>query len=108
MHFLDAMTASPISTSVASEYLTREAAETWRPEQQIITYADKGRPFGTDLLLVSLVGANYLDAGGSWQGALPEESLWALAYYVQTLVELRDTDAGRALRDRLNASAAVR
>ncbi len=72
VHFLDAMTASPISTSVASEYLTREAAETWRPEQQIITYADKGRPFGTDLLRVSLVGANYLDARGSWQGALPE------------------------------------
>ena len=38
-----------------------------------------------------------------WKGALPEESLWALTYYVQTLIALRDTPAGLALRRRLEA-----
>ena len=38
-----------------------------------------------------------------WKGALPEESLWALAYFVQTLIALRDTPAGLALRRQLDA-----
>lgn len=36
-----------------------------------------------------------------WKGALPEESLWALVYYVQSLVALRDTPAALALRHKL-------
>ncbi|MDC0712216.1 cytochrome c [Stigmatella sp. ncwal1] len=39
----------------------------------------------------------------TWKGAIPEENLWALAYYVQTLVNQRDTDEGRALKARLLA-----
>jgi hypothetical protein len=73
VHFLDAMTASPISTSVASEYLTAAAAADWKPEHEIITYADKTRPFGTGPLQVSLIDANHLDSRGSWRGALPEK-----------------------------------
>ncbi len=42
----------------------------------------------------------------TWKGAIPEENLWALAYYVQTLVRLRDTDEARALKERLRASTA--
>jgi len=38
-----------------------------------------------------------------WKGALPEESLWALVYYVQTLVEMRGTPAGWALRQKLDS-----
>ncbi len=38
-----------------------------------------------------------------WKGALPEESLWALVYYVQSLVALRDTPAAVALRRKLDA-----
>lgn len=38
-----------------------------------------------------------------WKGALPEENLWALVYYVQSLVNLRDTPEGRALRAKLDA-----
>lgn len=37
----------------------------------------------------------------TWKGAIPEENLWALAYYVQTLVNLRDTPTGRALKEQL-------
>jgi hypothetical protein len=37
----------------------------------------------------------------TWKGAIPEENLWALAYYVQTLVNQRDTPAGRALKEQL-------
>lgn len=38
-----------------------------------------------------------------WKGALPEENLWALAYYVQSLVELRGTAKGLELKQKLEA-----
>lgn len=71
LHFLDAMTASPMSTSVAREYLTQSAADDWDPEREIITYADKTRPFGSNPVQVRLLGADHLDARGSWLGSLP-------------------------------------
>jgi mono/diheme cytochrome c family protein len=37
----------------------------------------------------------------TWKDAIPEENLWALTYYVQTLVNQRDTAEGRALKERL-------
>ncbi len=43
----------------------------------------------------------------TWKGALSEENLWALAYYVQSLIRLRDTEEGRALRARLEADDAA-
>lgn len=69
--FLDAMTASPLSTSVAKEYLTKSGAEDWKPERETITYADKTRPFASQPVRVSLIDANHLDARGSWLGQLP-------------------------------------
>jgi mono/diheme cytochrome c family protein len=42
----------------------------------------------------------------TWKGAIPEENLWALAYYVQSLVVLHDTDAARDLQQRLRDSKA--
>jgi hypothetical protein len=38
-----------------------------------------------------------------WKGALPEESLWALVYYVQSLVALRGTPAAYELRRKLES-----
>ncbi len=38
-----------------------------------------------------------------WKGALPEESLWSLVYYVQSLVALRGTPAAEALRRKLDS-----
>jgi len=40
----------------------------------------------------------------SWKGSLPEEDLWAMAYYVRSLVDLRGTPGAAALRARLAAS----
>lgn len=40
----------------------------------------------------------------AWKGALPEEDLWAMAYYVRDLVEKRGTPEGQALRARLASS----
>ncbi|MEZ5191973.1 MAG: hypothetical protein R2734_05345 [Nocardioides sp.] len=39
LHFLDAMMASPIRTSVAREFLSAEAANRWDPEQGTIIYS---------------------------------------------------------------------
>jgi hypothetical protein len=45
------------------------------------------------------------DNDSAWKGAIPDENLWALAYYVQTLVNQRDTREGRALKERLRNPA---
>jgi mono/diheme cytochrome c family protein len=37
----------------------------------------------------------------TWKGVLPEADLWALAHYVRSLVDLRDTPAAAVLRTRL-------
>jgi hypothetical protein len=33
----------------------------------------------------------------TWQGSLPEEDLWALVHFVDSLVALKGTDAARRL-----------
>ena len=38
-----------------------------------------------------------------WKGALPEDQLWAMAYYVKSLIELRGTDEAMAMKQRLMA-----
>src|SRR5262249_14111815 len=35
-----------------------------------------------------------------WKNSLPEDQVWALVYYVRSLIELNDTREARALRDR--------
>ena len=82
VHFLDAMTASPISTSVAKEFLTRNAAAAWDPGLETITYrppvavlpaVSESGPLSGTQLTVTLPSASYLDARGTWQGQLPDE-----------------------------------
>ncbi len=76
VHFLDAMTASPIDPSVARAFLTEDAAAAWDPKQRTITYADKSQPIGSSPIDVSLIGAQHLDGRGTWQGPLaPERSI---------------------------------
>jgi mono/diheme cytochrome c family protein len=41
----------------------------------------------------------------TWKGALPEEELWALAYYMRSLHAERDTPAAEAMRARLTSAA---
>lgn len=40
-----------------------------------------------------------------WKGALPEDKLWALVHYVKSLVDMRNTPAASALRERLESQA---
>lgn len=69
--FLDAMTATPIQTNVARQFLTKDAAASWDPELQTITYADASPPRGGSRVSVTLTGAEVLDARGAWLGQVP-------------------------------------
>ncbi|MDT0202097.1 LpqB family beta-propeller domain-containing protein [Nocardioides sp. AE5] len=72
-HFLDAMHATPTSSVVARQFLTVKAQAQWRPDRQMITYADFEAPVGTDRVRIQFNDANSLDAAGRWSGALGEE-----------------------------------
>lgn len=41
-----------------------------------------------------------------WKGAIPDENLWALTYYVQSLINIRGTDAAFDLRHKLENQVA--
>ena len=71
--FLEAMTATPLSTNVARQYLTRDANAEWNPEASTITYARVSQPRGTDLLTVELSEASLLDGRGTFRGPLPPD-----------------------------------
>ncbi len=69
--FLDAMTAWPIQTNVAKQYLAADAADAWNPDAGMIIYSDVALPEevgGT--VTVPLASADRLDASGGWRGAL--------------------------------------
>lgn len=70
--FLIAMQAVPVSTKIAREFLTEDAAASWNPQQETITYPVPPTP--TDLgqrVSIQLPGANHLDSRRAWRGALP-------------------------------------
>ncbi len=69
--FLDAMTATPVQTNVAKQFLTQDGAASWNPELETITYGDASPPRGSTRVSVTLTGADHLDARGAWQGRLP-------------------------------------
>jgi Lipoprotein LpqB beta-propeller domain/Sporulation and spore germination len=73
VHFLEAMEASPISTTVAREFLSAEAASAWTPELGTIVYGSKSVPRGTNPVTIELDGAGRLGAGGRWRGPLSAE-----------------------------------
>lgn len=66
-----------------------------------------GQPYTAERQREDLYRAIAAGIGGAampqWKDALPEENLWALVYYVQSLVEMRGTDAAMALRGRLES-----
>lgn len=65
--FLEAMKETPVRTSVARQFLTLEAQQSWAPETQIITYDDLGPPVGQTLVSLRLANAEVYDARGAWQ-----------------------------------------
>ena len=101
-HFLEAMRASPIDTTVARQFLTQDAAASWNPEQETITYVSTSGPFGSSPLRVKLLETAHFDARGTWLGALPadrrtlrfpmqiEEGEWRIAEAPDALIVDRD------------------
>ena len=72
--FLAAMTAYPVQTNVARQFLAQEAQTSWNPDEATITYADVTTPSaGTDGVSVTLGDPETLDAQGGWEGPLPED-----------------------------------
>ncbi len=68
--FLRAMTATPIQTTVARQFLTKDAQTAWNPEQRTITYDSRGAPTGEEQVEVTLEGAQWVDSRGTWRGRL--------------------------------------
>jgi len=68
-HWFEAMTAKPVSTVVARQFLTRAAAASWSPEDGILTYDTSTTPEGYSDVRVKLFGVNRLDDRGQWLGA---------------------------------------
>lgn len=70
--FLAAMTATPIQTNTAREFLTQDAAASWTPEDETVTYAGNPRIAESGVgVSVTLRDPDHLDAQGAWQGDLP-------------------------------------
>jgi hypothetical protein len=70
-HFFEAMTASPMSATVAREFLTRSAADSWSPEDGYLVYDSMDPPVGIGNLEVTLNGVNMFDSRGRWTGSPP-------------------------------------
>jgi mono/diheme cytochrome c family protein len=74
-----------------------------------LSYRARTVPEGPDVTERQVLDALYVTVasgiGGTpmpvWKGGLPEDELWAVVYYVKSLIDIRDTEAGEALRDRL-------
>lgn len=70
--FLEAMTATPIQTSVAQEFLAEDARTSWNPDRATIVYDDSLPPVEVPGgAQVRLTGAEELDSRGAWVGDLP-------------------------------------
>ncbi len=71
--FLEAMEAWPITTSVAKEYLSDDAAEGWSPDEKIVyTSLATPREDGSSVS-IRMQDASLLDESGGWRGALPAD-----------------------------------
>ena len=94
--FLEAMKAAPVGTSVAKKFLSREAAEAWAPEQQVITYAEIGDPTTGTSMRLPMTDVNRYDARGAWQrtqggaqlpiGLVEEDGEWRIDEVPDALV----------------------
>lgn len=65
--FLEAMRATPISTTVARQFLSDRADEDWEPENEIITYNELGTSAGEMSVQIPMSDVNLYDARGAWE-----------------------------------------
>jgi hypothetical protein len=66
--FLQAMTAYPVRTDVARQFLATDARAGWDPLQKVITYEGRGSTTGSSEVKVDLLGAHWIDSRGNWRG----------------------------------------
>lgn len=69
--FLDAMQATPIRDDVAREFLAEQYQETWSPDATIVfdgISLPQPSPRSSNLVDVTLTGADEIDDRGTWQG----------------------------------------
>lgn len=71
--FVRAMEANPLTTAVARQYLTAEAARTWRPDRATLVYSSYSVEVVDDTAVVRLVDARRLDDRGAWRGEVSAE-----------------------------------
>jgi hypothetical protein len=71
--FLEAMMAWPISTTVAKEYLTADAAEEWSPDTTVVYTALGQSQEDGGTVTIPMRDAALLDESGGWRGAIPED-----------------------------------
>ncbi|MFT4262259.1 MAG: LpqB family beta-propeller domain-containing protein [Nocardioides sp.] len=71
--FLEAMLATPLQTSTAQQYLTRDARAAWDPSDQVMVYSDReAATTDGDHVTVTLGAAWSIDERGAWEGAVPD------------------------------------
>lgn len=69
--FLEAMTATPIRSSVAQQYLAEDARTSWDPDASTIIYTDSMAPVSVPGgAAIALTSAERLDDRGAWVGDL--------------------------------------
>jgi hypothetical protein len=66
--FLQAMTAYPVRTDVARQFLATDARAGWDPLRKVITYEGRGSTTGNSEVRVDLLGAHWIDGRGTWRG----------------------------------------
>jgi hypothetical protein len=69
--FLEAMTATPLQTNTALEFLARRAQQRWDPQQRVVAYSYHTPAHGTHDVVVRLRGAEQVGRRGQWHGAVP-------------------------------------
>jgi hypothetical protein len=65
--FLDAMTATPVGSTPASEFLTKRAQLQWQP-RRVLTYTHREPSPRASEVVVRLSGVRQVGAAGQWQG----------------------------------------
>jgi hypothetical protein len=69
--FFDAMTAVPLQTQAARQFLTKAGRDRWQPES-VVVYAQTPTPHGGTTVTARLRGARWVDDRGTWRGRLPQ------------------------------------
>lgn len=71
--FLEAMTATPLKTTIAQQFLAKQAQTQWQP-RRVVTYSDHTPPRGTDMVVVRILGADQVGIRGQWQGRVAPDA----------------------------------